>query len=307
MKQMRGFTLIELAIVLVIITILIGGLAMPLSAQIQARRIGETNKTLEEAREAIIGYTMSHTTSSCTCTYTSDMLDSSPPAHCEPSLCSDRFSGITGTATLTVEPRHYLPCPDLNGTDPEPTNDNDGVGGLTDLNNGVEDRLDPYSSQSPCAASSGNLPWVTLGTAAQDAWGNRLHYSLTDHLADPDDPNDVDSMYGNLATGFSNTSMGNNHVCTTSAGGCSTGTVASNVPAVLVSYGPNGWGARNVNGNTLKSPTSPDELENTDADTGFVSRVPTKADNASGEFDDLVVWISDGLLRSRVCPSGGCP
>ena len=39
MKHIRGFTLIELAIVLVIMTILIGGLAVPLSAQIQARRI----------------------------------------------------------------------------------------------------------------------------------------------------------------------------------------------------------------------------------------------------------------------------
>ena len=56
MKQARGFTLIEMAIVMVIVTILIGGLAMPLSAQIQARRIAETNKTLEEAREAIIGF-----------------------------------------------------------------------------------------------------------------------------------------------------------------------------------------------------------------------------------------------------------
>jgi len=53
MKPARGFTLIELAIVLVIVTILIGGLAVPLSAQIQARRIAETKKTLEEAREAI--------------------------------------------------------------------------------------------------------------------------------------------------------------------------------------------------------------------------------------------------------------
>ena len=44
MKRTRGFTLIELAIVLVIITILIGGLAMPLSAQIQARRIAETKQ-----------------------------------------------------------------------------------------------------------------------------------------------------------------------------------------------------------------------------------------------------------------------
>ncbi|MFO7542284.1 MAG: prepilin-type N-terminal cleavage/methylation domain-containing protein [Thiobacillus sp.] len=56
MRRQQGFTLIEMAIVLVIITILIGGLAVPLSAQIQARRIAETNKTLEEAREAIVGF-----------------------------------------------------------------------------------------------------------------------------------------------------------------------------------------------------------------------------------------------------------
>ena len=45
MTIQRGFTLIEMAIVLVIVTILIGGLAMPLSAQIQARRIAETSVT----------------------------------------------------------------------------------------------------------------------------------------------------------------------------------------------------------------------------------------------------------------------
>lgn len=44
MKRIRGFSLIELAIVLVIVTLLIGGLAVPLTAQIQARRIAETKK-----------------------------------------------------------------------------------------------------------------------------------------------------------------------------------------------------------------------------------------------------------------------
>lgn len=296
MTAQRGFTLIELAIVLVIVTLLIGGLAMPLSAQIQARRIGETNKTLEEAREAIIGYAMSHTTSTCICAYTVSGLD--PTSTCSPWLCPTGLTA-TDTATLILQPRHYLPCPDLNGADPEPNQDNDGVDGFTDLNNGVEDRYKTGSNVNRCAASSGNLPWVSLGTAAQDAWGNRLHYSLTDDLAA--------TMYGNSSTGFAASSTGNNQVCTTSAGGCGTGTVASNVPVALVSYGPNGWGARNVNGNTLKTPTSDDEKENTDADTSFVSRAPTKADSASGEFDDLVVWISDGLLKSRVCPSGGCP
>jgi len=296
MRQQRGFSLIELAIVLVIVTLLIGGLAVPLSAQIQARRIAETKKTLEEAREAIIGYAMSNTTNTCTCTYTSGVIDNTPASACAPNLCP---TSVTGTATLTISPRHYLPCPDLSSADPEPNQDNDGVNGLTDLNNGVEDRYKTGSNVGRCAASSGHLPWVTLGTAAQDGWGNRLHFSLTDSPAG--------TMYGNSLTGFSNASAGNNHVCTTSSGSCGTGTVASNVPVVLVSYGPNGWGARNVNGTTLAPPTSADEPENTDADTSFVSRAPTKPDAAGGEFDDLVVWISDGLLKSRVCPSGGCP
>jgi prepilin-type N-terminal cleavage/methylation domain-containing protein len=58
MNQARGFTLIEMAIVLVIITILIGGLAMPLSAQIQARRIAETRADMRAIQDALIGYAM---------------------------------------------------------------------------------------------------------------------------------------------------------------------------------------------------------------------------------------------------------
>jgi prepilin-type N-terminal cleavage/methylation domain-containing protein len=58
MKRTRGFTLIELAIVLVIMTILIGGLAMPLSAQIQARRIAETRADMRTIQDSLIGFAM---------------------------------------------------------------------------------------------------------------------------------------------------------------------------------------------------------------------------------------------------------
>jgi prepilin-type N-terminal cleavage/methylation domain-containing protein len=60
MNNSRGFTLIEMAIVLVILTILVGGLLMPLTRRIEIQQIENTKKTLDEARDALYGYAMSH-------------------------------------------------------------------------------------------------------------------------------------------------------------------------------------------------------------------------------------------------------
>jgi prepilin-type N-terminal cleavage/methylation domain-containing protein len=245
MNRTRGFTLIELAIVLVIMTILIGGLAVPLSAQIQARRIAETQKTLEEAKEAIVGYAMTHKT--------------------------------TG-----ANPRPYLPCPDIDG-------------------DGREDRV---SDPGPCARSDGYFPWVDLGAAAQDPWGNRLGYVVELNVSD--------STVGF----FSYPAIpANNWKQVASSEGCAVINVAANLPYLLISHGPNGWGARNVNGNTLAAPTGADEIENLvddpatqDDDACYVSRTPSKPGETGSEFDDIVAWLPLGSLISRVCPTaGGCP
>jgi len=204
-----------------------------LSAQIQARRIAETNKTLEEAREAIIGYAMTH----------------------------------------QVGGRPFLPCPDTDG-------------------DGIENR-----DAGICALDAGWFPWVTLGTAAQDAWGNRLRYASQPELT-------------NALVGFNNGSAPPAvgawyEVCSTAA--CAIPDVAADVPIVLISHGPNGWGARNINGNTLANPTGANELENLDANNRYISRPPTQPGAPAGEFDDLTSWISFNLLISRACPAGGCP
>lgn len=57
-----GFTLIELAIVLFIITVLVGGMLTPLSRQISDRQHRETRQILEDARLALAGYALSHRT-----------------------------------------------------------------------------------------------------------------------------------------------------------------------------------------------------------------------------------------------------
>lgn len=275
MTTQRGFTLIEMAIVLVIITIMIGGLAMPLSAQIQARRIAETKKTLEEAREAILGYAMTHT---CTCAYNavgpSGTLQGLPQTTC--TALNSCPTNNPSTTTVTLQ-HAYLPCPDADG---------DGYG---DDDRNLASRACTSSASNGLA--HGWLPSVELGVAQQDAWGNRLLYA-------------VNTTYSNEKDGFSSSTVlaAPLQVCTSNA--CATPDVASNVVFLLVSHGPNGWGARNINGSNLAAPTGADELENKDADLTYISRTPTQSGAASGEFDDLVVWVSDSLLKVRVCPTG---
>jgi type II secretory pathway pseudopilin PulG len=53
---MEGFTLIEMAVAIFIITLLIGSILFPLTTQVEQRQIAETQKILDETRQAIIGF-----------------------------------------------------------------------------------------------------------------------------------------------------------------------------------------------------------------------------------------------------------
>ncbi|WP_229415627.1 type II secretion system protein [Pseudoduganella armeniaca] len=55
-ERSRGFTLVEVAIVLVVVGLLIGGLITPLSTQLEQRRVADTRRALEEARDALTGF-----------------------------------------------------------------------------------------------------------------------------------------------------------------------------------------------------------------------------------------------------------
>ena len=52
----RGFSLVEMAVVMVILALLIGGLIAPLTAQIDQRNMNETRRSLSEIKEALIGF-----------------------------------------------------------------------------------------------------------------------------------------------------------------------------------------------------------------------------------------------------------
>jgi|CXWL01.1.fsa_nt_gi type II secretory pathway pseudopilin PulG len=51
-----GFSLIELAVVMFIVVLLLGSLLVPLTTQVEQRKVTETQKSLEAIREALIGF-----------------------------------------------------------------------------------------------------------------------------------------------------------------------------------------------------------------------------------------------------------
>jgi prepilin-type N-terminal cleavage/methylation domain-containing protein len=222
----RGFTLTEMAVVLVIVALLIAGMMIPLSAQQDIRARQETEKTLADIREALLGYAASHAAS-----------DGKP----------------------------YLPCPDT---------DDDG-------------RENRAATPGACTSPEGRIPWVDLGLGRNDAWNNRFRYRVT-------------AAFSNSAAGFTLATSGDITVCADSAN-CATTKVASAVPAVVLSHGPNGLGAFNMAGGTNPAPTAADEQENTDGDTDFVSRI------SDGGFDDLVTWVPTTVLMNRMLTSGKLP
>lgn len=246
----RGFTLVELAVTLVIVTLVLGSILVPLITQVEQRQISDTQKALEEIEETLVNFAVAN---------------------------------------------GNLPCPDLMSTS------GPGV-----PNDGVEDRqlptAGPLAGQCDSIVggiATGNVPWVTLGIANADAWGNRFRYV-------------VNALYAQSApaTPFSIGTPGTDvKICTTAAACPPPATLS--VVAAIISHGKNGYGAMN----SLTpppyppnpSPTSADELENADTNANVVSRVQTSAGTAAGEFDDIVTWLPRYILFNRMVAAGKLP
>lgn len=233
----RGFTLVELAIVLLVIAVLLAGLLGPLATRVESQQRQKTQEQLEEIREAIIGF----------------------------AVASGR-----------------LPCPDSAGDD------------------GVEDRTGTTPNRV-CAAASGNLPWVTLNVPQRDQWGSPGGYSgYFRYRVAPSFAAETNAAPCGTATAtvvFELCSIGDITVLDAAAGA----TVVAQVPALVYSRGSNHNDAALALGGTL----SGHEQENEDADAVFVFKSFSRDDTE--EFDDLIVWISPNVLKSRMVAAGRLP
>jgi len=92
----HGFTLVEMAMVLVIVGLMLGGLITPLSAQLEQRRVGETQKALEEAREALVGYAVRYGHLPCPAISAANGLEDRSGTRC----ANEKRAGFLPWATL---------------------------------------------------------------------------------------------------------------------------------------------------------------------------------------------------------------
>jgi len=75
----QGFTFVELAVTLLIVALLLGGVLIPLQTQVEIRKIEDTQRLLEQAREALLAYAASNGYFPCPATATSNGQE--PPGH----------------------------------------------------------------------------------------------------------------------------------------------------------------------------------------------------------------------------------
>jgi len=110
----RGFTLMELAIVMFIVTLLLGGMLLPLSAQQDIRNFGDTQKRLTEARDALLGFAIANDRLPCPASSTSNGQESfctSSSGACSETTtvqshgrCAYPYDGYFPAATLGMSP-----------------------------------------------------------------------------------------------------------------------------------------------------------------------------------------------------------
>jgi prepilin-type N-terminal cleavage/methylation domain-containing protein len=77
----RGFTLLELAVALFLLSLIFGSLFLPLQAQLQARKTEETDRILDRARDALLGYAAANGYFPCPADATSNGSEPSATNH----------------------------------------------------------------------------------------------------------------------------------------------------------------------------------------------------------------------------------
>lgn len=232
-----GFTIMELAIVLVIVALLLGGLLLPLSSQQDLQGRQATEKALTDIREALIGFAVINGRLPC------------------PAQADIAYTAANAGLEATTGSGATLSCACVAASSP-------GVAQI---------------GATPCSVSAatdtvgGVLPWASLGLLETDAMGNRYTYHVNTFFA----RGVGQTTFGcTPSTTPANAAFA---ICTPGSIGIYTAAnktiaLASQVPAIVVSHGKSALGAYTPQGTQLTPATAgSDQAENSNGDASFVS------------------------------------
>ena len=96
-----GFTLVELSIVLIIVALIVGGMMVSLGAQRDIADANETQKRLNEIRDALIGFTVANGRLPCPASPNTTGLEK-PDTGVGP--CANPYDGFVPAITLGITP-----------------------------------------------------------------------------------------------------------------------------------------------------------------------------------------------------------
>src|SRR4051812_4133421 len=91
-----GFSLIELAVAMFVIVLLLGSVLAPLAAQIEQRHASDTQKYLDEIKEALIGFAVANDRLPCPASVTSAGAESPAGG----GACTNNYNGFVPAVTL---------------------------------------------------------------------------------------------------------------------------------------------------------------------------------------------------------------
>jgi prepilin-type N-terminal cleavage/methylation domain-containing protein len=260
-RRSLGFTLIEVAISMVILGLVMTGLVVALSQEIQQRKLVDTRTTLAQANEALTAFVVANARLPCPATAASNGLESTTA----PGVCTTA-AGFLPAVTLG------LPNLDANGL----LNDGWADGSIRDNSGAISyPRAIRYSVALLIGAQPYALTTQSLGGATRSTVGTAL-------------ANNNGLFVCRSSTGL--VAAGNR--C-----GSAANSLALNAVAVIWSQGPTG---NDRIGNSPDENQNASQLGAPAIARTWVVRDPADTAAAAGRFDDLVVWTAWGAVADKL-------
>ncbi len=286
MTRARGFSLVELAVVMAIVAFLLGGLMYTLSAQVEQRNFEDTRRRLEQARELVLSFGIVKGRLPCPARYTSAASHSNGMESFCTAAAASSVSTCAGSET-TTEQTHGSCSNHFDGFLPAAS-----IGYLqTDANGFAVDtwgnRIRYAVTRTNTACSGGTLPangYTTMYTS-------KTYLQTYGITCQPDD-----LLVCKSATGISGTTCG---------GAANQIMSQSLVVVIIYSTGKNFASAQTAALATASGRT--DESANLNGDRVFVFHTPNPSGAANGEFDDQFTWITVGELYGKLIAAGALP